>query len=99
MEISVTETKGKFTKTKAGPSRRSVKLINFYQTDGEGWCGIRRNDVSMSKSENEITLNIFQKLKENRLTDIENRLRLPRGRGDGKGWTGSLGLTDANCYL
>lgn len=36
MEISVTETKGKFTETKAGPSRRSVKLINFYQTDGRG---------------------------------------------------------------
>ena len=53
----------------------------------------------MSKTENEVTPNIFQKLKENRLTDRENRLWLPRGRGDGKGWTGSLGLTDANCYL
>ena len=50
MEISVTETKGKFTETKAGSSR-SIKLINFYQTDGGGGCGIRRNDVSMSKNE------------------------------------------------
>ena len=31
---------------------------------------------------NEISLNSFQKLKGNRLTDIENRLWLPRGRGE-----------------
>lgn len=50
MEITVTETKGKFTETKAGSWRRSIKLINFYQTDGGGG-GIRRNYVSMSKKE------------------------------------------------
>ena len=34
----------------------------------------------------------------NRLTDIETDLWLPRGRGGevGEGWTGSLGLADAN---
>ena len=50
MEISVTETKGKFPETKAGSWRRSIKLINFYQTDW-GVGGIIRNDVSMSKKE------------------------------------------------
>ena len=50
MEISVTETKGKFPETEAGSWRRSIKLIKFYQTDGGGG-GIRRNNVSMSKKE------------------------------------------------
>ena len=26
-------------------------------------------------------------------------LWLPRGRGEGVGWTGSLGLVDANYYI
>ena len=26
-------------------------------------------------------------------------LWLPRGRGEGMGWIGSLGLVDANCYI
>ena len=35
----------------------------------------------------------------NRLPDIENRLWLPRGKGKGVGWTGTLGLVDANYYI
>ena len=35
----------------------------------------------------------------NRLTDIEKRLGLPSGRGEGVGWTRSLGLVDANYYI
>ena len=34
----------------------------------------------------------------NRLTDMENRL-VPRRRGEGVGWMGSLGLVDANYYI
>ena len=26
-------------------------------------------------------------------------LWLPRGKGKGVGWTGSLGLVEANCYI
>ena len=32
----------------------------------------------------------------NRLTDIENRLVVAKGERREVGWTGSLGLTDAN---
>ena len=35
----------------------------------------------------------------NRLTDIENRLVVAKGKGVGKGKIGSLGLADANYYL
>ena len=33
----------------------------------------------------------------NRLTDMENRLVVAKGEGEGAGWAGSLGLVDANC--
>ena len=33
-----------------------------------------------------------------RLTDIEHRLGVAKG-GGGVGWTGSLGLVDANYYI
>ena len=32
----------------------------------------------------------------NRLIDMENRLVVAEGEGEGVGWTGSLGLIDAN---
>ena len=32
----------------------------------------------------------------NRLTDIETDLWLSRGKGEGEGWSGNLGLIDAN---
>ena len=35
----------------------------------------------------------------NRLTDIENWLVVAKCRGVGEGWTGSLGLVDANYYI
>ena len=35
----------------------------------------------------------------NRLTDIENRLGVAKGEGDGAGWTGNLWLVDANYYM
>ena len=35
----------------------------------------------------------------NRLTDIENRLVVAKGDGEGVGWTESLGLVDANYYI
>ena len=39
--------------------------------------------------------------KRNRLNRHEERidLWLPRGRGEGVGWAGSLGLVDANYYI
>ena len=33
------------------------------------------------------------------LTDVENRLWLPRGSVVGEGWIGSLGLADANYHI
>ena len=33
---------------------------------------------------------------EKKLTDLENRLVVAKREGEGVGWTGSLGLTDAN---
>ena len=33
---------------------------------------------------------------ENKLMDLENRLLVSKGEGEGVGWTGSLGLIDAN---
>ena len=35
----------------------------------------------------------------NRLTDLENRLVFSKGEEEGVGWTGSLGLIDANYYI
>ena len=36
----------------------------------------------------------------NRLTDVENRFVIAEGNGSvGEGWTGSLGLADANYYI
>ena len=31
--------------------------------------------------------------------DIENRLVVAKGEEEGAGWTRSLGLVDANCYI
>ena len=37
---------------------------------------------------------------EKKLMDMENRLVVAKGEGDGVGWTGGLGLTDANyCHV
>ena len=37
---------------------------------------------------------------QNRLTDIEIRLVVAKGEGgEGEGWTGNLGLVDANYYI
>ena len=33
------------------------------------------------------------------LTDIENRLVVAKGEGEGMRWTGSFGLVDANYYI
>ena len=33
---------------------------------------------------------------EKKHTDMENRLEVAKGDGEGVGWTGSLGLVDAN---
>ena len=33
---------------------------------------------------------------EKKLMDLENRLVVAKGEGEGVGWTGSLGLVDAN---
>ena len=35
----------------------------------------------------------------NRLTDIENRLVAAKGKEEGGGWTGRLGLVDLNYYI
>ena len=32
-----------------------------------------------------------------KIMDLENRLVVAQGEGEGVGWTGNLGLTDANC--
>ena len=32
-------------------------------------------------------------------SDIENRLVVAKGKGVGEGWSGSLGLADANYYI
>ena len=36
---------------------------------------------------------------ENKITDMENRLVVAKGEGEGIGWTGNLGLIDANYCL
>jgi len=38
----------------------------------------------------------LSKKNRNRLTDMENRFVIAKGEGEGVGWTGSLGLVDAN---
>ena len=37
--------------------------------------------------------------KRNKLMDMENRLVADKREGEGGGWTGSLGLVDANNYI
>ena len=41
-------------------------------------------------------MNIFT---EKKYLDLENRLVLAKGEGEGVGWSGSLGLIDANSCL
>ena len=36
---------------------------------------------------------------EKELKDLENRLVVAKGEGEGEGWTGSLGLIDANYCI
>ena len=36
---------------------------------------------------------------EEKLMDLENRLVVAKGEGEGAGWTGSLGLMDADYCL
>ena len=36
---------------------------------------------------------------EQRLTNMDSRLVVVKGEGEGVGWTGSLGLIDANYYI
>ena len=36
---------------------------------------------------------------EKKIMDLENRLVVAKGEGEGVGWTGSLGLIDADCCL
>ena len=36
---------------------------------------------------------------EKKIMDLENRLVVAKGEGDGVGWTGSLGLMDADYCL
>ena len=36
---------------------------------------------------------------EKKLMDLENRLVVAKGEGEGVGWTGNLGLIDANYCI
>ena len=36
---------------------------------------------------------------EKKIMDLENKLVVAKGEGEGVGWTGNLGLIDANYYL
>ena len=36
---------------------------------------------------------------EKKMMDLENRLVVAKGEGEGVGWTGSLGLIDANYCI
>ena len=40
-------------------------------------------------------MNVFT---EKKIMDLENRLVVPKGEGEGVGWMGSLGLIDRNYY-
>ena len=42
-------------------------------------------------------MNLSQK--RNKLVDLENRFVVAKGEGEGVGWTGSLGLVDANYSI
>ena len=37
--------------------------------------------------------------REKKIADLESRLEITKGKGEGMGWTGNLGLIDANCFL
>ena len=41
-------------------------------------------------------MNLFT---EKKIMDIENRLVVAKGEEEGVGWTGSLGLVDANYFI
>jgi len=41
-------------------------------------------------------MNLFT---EKKLMDLENRLVVAKGKGDGVGWTGNLGLIDADYCI
>ena len=43
-------------------------------------------------------MNLCTEKKKKTLMDMENRL-VTKGEGEGVGWTGSLGLVDANYYI
>ena len=36
---------------------------------------------------------------EKQITAKESRLMVAKGNEEGEGWTGSLGLVDASCYI
>ena len=36
---------------------------------------------------------------EKKITDVDNRLVVAKGEGEGVGWTRSLGLIDTNYYI
>ena len=36
---------------------------------------------------------------EKKIMDLENKLVVAKGEGEGMGWTGNLGLVDANYYI
>ena len=36
---------------------------------------------------------------EKKIMNLENRLMAAKGEGEGVGWTGNLGLVDANYYI
>ena len=38
-------------------------------------------------------------MEQKQIHSIENRLVVAKEEVDGKGWTGRLGLADANCYI
>ena len=70
-----------------------------------------RTKSSQSEKERQLSYNItyMQKLKystnvpiykaETDLIDLENKLVVAKEEGEGVGWTGSLGLADANYYI
>ena len=38
-------------------------------------------------------------IEQKQVTDMESRLVVAKGEGEGVGWTGSLGLVDVNYYI
>ena len=77
----------------------------------EGCFGPMGNDKFFSLPERQIPYNVacMWNLKyatnvprvwnRNRLTGIEKSLVVPKGKGEWRGWTGSLGLVNASYYL